>query len=279
MILALETGGDLASLALIDGSVVVAERAFRHRMSLSRDLLPAIDTLLTDAEVRLSAVDAVAVGLGPGSYTGLRIGLVTAKTLAWAMDRPILGVSSLAALVAPCVATIDTLLCAVLEAREGEFFTALYQRRDHSLQIRAEPTVLRTPELAGRLASYPGPVLVTGHAARFLQQAALGDAERLSGADTETGVPARLGTVASGAGPVAALSIDEEPQARWIGRLAADRLNAGERDDPVTLAPLYVRAPSPTLKPTMAAHAAAPAEMPRTKAPRPTIVSEGACPD
>src|SRR5688572_21669057 len=104
MILAMETGGDLASLALLDGVEVVAERAFRHRMSLSRDLMPALDELRARAGAGWDDVQAVAVGLGPGSYTGLRIGVVTAKALAWASNRPLLGISSLAALVAPCLA-------------------------------------------------------------------------------------------------------------------------------------------------------------------------------
>jgi tRNA threonylcarbamoyladenosine biosynthesis protein TsaB len=226
MILALETGGGLASVALLEGLEVVAERAFRHHMSLSRDLMPAIDALLAQADVGCDAIEAVAVGLGPGSYTGLRIGVVTAKALSWASGRPVLGISSLAALVAPHLAPPETLLCAVLEARSGEFFTALFQRRDGDLQVRAEPTVLRAEELAERLSAYPGPVLLAGHAARC--------------------------TRAFGQSPLASAlafsEFNEEPQARWVGRLADGRLRAGEGDDPLSLAPVYVRPPAPTLK-------------------------------
>jgi tRNA threonylcarbamoyladenosine biosynthesis protein TsaB len=223
MILALETGGDLASVALLDGVDVAAEQAFRHRMSLSQELMPRVDGLLAQAGVEWAAVEAVAVGLGPGSYTGLRIGVVTAKALCWASGRPLLGISSLAALVAPHVAPPETLLCAVLEARPGEFVTALYQRRGAELQVRAESTVLRAEELAGRLSGYPGPVLLAGHAARCAR--ALEE------------MPSTL--LFSG--------LDEEPQARWVGRLAAERLRSGERDDPLSVTPLYVRAPAPTV--------------------------------
>jgi tRNA A37 threonylcarbamoyladenosine modification protein TsaB len=114
----------------------------------------------------------------------------------------------------------------VLEARPGEFFTALYQRCGSDLQVRAEPTVLRAEELAQRLSAYPGPVLVAGHAARC----------------------ARAWEPSPVATALAASEFDEEPQARWVGRLAARRLRAGERDDPLALAPLYGRAPAPTLK-------------------------------
>lgn len=290
MILALETGGDLASVALLDGADVVAERAFRHRMSLSSDLLPAIDRLLAAAEVQWAALEAVAVGLGPGSYTGLRIGLVTAKTLAWASDRPVLGISSLAALAAPYPAPADALLCAVLAARPGEFFTALYQRRGELLQIRAEATVLTTTELAGRLTSYPGPVVIAGHAARFLQ--ATGDgrvpAERVMatgategesiGGDAGSAPVRESAALSPDACRLSSLPIDEEPQARWIGRLAAQRLRAGERDHPAALVPLYVRPPSPTLKP-LATPAPARRQARQTEVPHPTTASEEACPD
>jgi len=236
MILALETGQELASVALLDEGAVAAERAFRHRMSLSRDLIPTIESLLAEAGVPWRDVEAVSVGLGPGSYTGLRIGVVTAKTLAWASDRPVLGISSLTALVAPHLAPPDALLCAVLEARADEFFTALYQRRDGELQLRAEATVLPAAELAQRLSAYPGPVLVAGHTARF------------AAALEKTAEGRRQGTVILSGDRGVQTEFDEEPQARWIGRLAASRLRAGERDLPLALEPLYVRAPTPTIR-------------------------------
>jgi tRNA threonylcarbamoyladenosine biosynthesis protein TsaB len=256
MILAMETGGELASLALLDGMDVVGERAFRHRMSLSKDLMPAADELLARAGAGWDDVEAVAVGLGPGSYTGLRIGVVTAKALAWASDRPILGISSLAALAAPHLAPPETLLCAVLEARAGEFFTALYQWRGSELQIRAEPTVLPAPELAERLAAYPGPVLVVGHSARFTQsmerETANDRAQTAEGKGTEEeplSDAAHPSSLIPRSAPLALTEFNEEPQARWIGRLAAARLRAGERDHPAALVPLYVRPPGVTIKP------------------------------
>jgi tRNA threonylcarbamoyladenosine biosynthesis protein TsaB len=238
MILALETGGELASLALLDGMAVVAEVAFRHRMQLSRDLLPEIEALLERAHGEWEDVEAVAVGLGPGSFTGLRIGVVTAKALAWASGRPVLGISSLSALVAPYGVSPETLLCAVLEARPGEFFTALYQWHEGKLLVRAEPTVSMASELAARLSDYPGPVLLAGHGARFARSLSLGDG---SYGEERAGVIPALPALAYA-------EIDEEPQARWVGRLAGERLRAGERDHPAALTPLYVRAPMPTLR-------------------------------
>lgn len=246
MILALETGQELASVALLDGMEVAAERAFRHRLTLSRDLMPAINTLLGEAGRQWSDVEAVAVGLGPGSYTGLRIGVVTAKALCWASDRPILGIAALAALAAPHLAPPETLLCAVLEARAGEFFTALYQRRDGALQLRAEATVLSASELSQRLGAYPGPVLVAGHTARFARALRAGGLG--SGVTGQAIAIADRTPLTPDPCALALTEFDEEPQARWIGRLAASRLRAGERDDPLALVPLYVRAPAPTMR-------------------------------
>jgi tRNA threonylcarbamoyladenosine biosynthesis protein TsaB len=238
MILAMETGGELASLALLDDMEVVAEVAFRHRMQLSRNLLPEIEALLERVQVGWEAVEAVAVGLGPGSFTGLRIGVVTAKALAWASQRPVLGIASLSALVAPYEVSPETLLCAVLEARSGEFFTAAYQRRNGELLALTSPTVLTASELAGRLSDHPGPVLVAGHRARFARSISRCDG---SSGEGEAGVVPMLPSPVS-------MQIDEEPQARWVGRLAVERLRAGERDHPAALTPLYMRAPMPTLR-------------------------------
>jgi tRNA threonylcarbamoyladenosine biosynthesis protein TsaB len=237
MILAMQTGGELASLAVLDGMDVAAEIAFRHHMQLSRDLLPEVDALLKRVPAGWEDVDAVAVALGPGSFTGARIGVVTAKSLAWASGRPVLGICSLAALAAPQHVPEETLLCAVLEARPGEFFTALYQRLDDELVTRSEPAVLAMSDLAARLGEYPGPVLVTGHRARFARSLGRGS----STADEDAGVRKALGLPS-------AVDFDEEPEARWVGRLAVARLRAGEVDHPARLAPLYVRAPMPTLK-------------------------------
>src|SRR5260370_36616798 len=104
-------------------------------MSLSRGLMPAIEALLAEARVVWDDVEAVAAGLGPGSYTGLRIGVVTAKALAWASDRPGLGISSPAPLVAPHLAPPATLRCGVLGARAGGIFTGLCPARRRALAL------------------------------------------------------------------------------------------------------------------------------------------------
>jgi tRNA threonylcarbamoyladenosine biosynthesis protein TsaB len=214
-ILGIETTGPRADVAVVDDEGVVASTAFRHRMDLSRLLMPRIDATLAMAGLTLAELDGIAVSLGPGSFTGIRIGVVTAKALAWAAGRPLVGVSTLEALAAAEAASPETLICAVAPARADELYAGLYQRSDGAVVTRAAPTVLTIDQLAARLAGYPGPVLLAGDAPEA--------AERLL---TSLGPRARR----SPAGPSAAA----------VAAVGRHRLADGG-DDPLTLAPLYVR--------------------------------------
>jgi tRNA threonylcarbamoyladenosine biosynthesis protein TsaB len=216
-ILAIETTGPRADVAVVDGEGVVASTAFRHRMELSRLLMPRIDATLAMAGLTLAELDGIAVSLGPGSFTGIRIGVVTAKALAWAAGRPLAGVSTLESLAAAEVASPETLICAVAPARADELYAGLYQRSDGTLVTRAAPTVLTIDQLAARLAGYPGPVLLAGDAPEA--------AERLL-----TSLGPRALTRRSPAGPSAA-----------AGAAGGRPRLADGGDDPLTLAPLYVR--------------------------------------
>jgi tRNA threonylcarbamoyladenosine biosynthesis protein TsaB len=228
-ILAIETTGPRAEVAVVDDAGVVASMAFQHRMELSRLLMPRIDATLEMAGMTLAELDGIAVSLGPGSFTGIRIGVVTAKALAWAAGRPLAGVPTLEALAAAEVASPETLICAVVPARADELYAALYQRAGggagvgrptraaDAVTTRAAPTVLTIDQLAARLAGYPGPVLLAGDAPEA--------AERLLSA---------LGPRALARRPPAG------PAAAWVAEMGRQRLAAGG-DDPATLAPLYVR--------------------------------------
>src|SRR5260370_8167051 len=96
-LLAIETTGDVADLAVVDEGGMSATLAFRHRMELSRRLVPRLQELLSLAGLEAADLDAIAVSLGPGSFTGVRIGLATSNALALALDRPIAGVPTLPA--------------------------------------------------------------------------------------------------------------------------------------------------------------------------------------
>jgi len=143
-LLGLDTATSTAGIAVVDDGRVLAEA--RHDTSgRGADLLIAIDRVCRDAGVAPAALDAIAVGAGPGSFTGLRIGMATAKGIAFAADRPLWAVSSLEALaddafrelaVGPSTRRHDGVVCAVLDARRGEVFAGCY--RDRSIRLGPE---------------------------------------------------------------------------------------------------------------------------------------------
>jgi tRNA threonylcarbamoyladenosine biosynthesis protein TsaB len=125
--LAFDTATDVTTVALVHDGRVLGERRSRPVR-----ILGEVDAVLADAGVTADAVDALVVGTGPGSYTGLRIGLVTARTLAFALSVPAAGVSTLAALAAGTPGSVP-----VIDARRGEVFTL----------AGGEPRVARPEEL------------------------------------------------------------------------------------------------------------------------------------
>ncbi|ADH85678.1 tRNA (adenosine(37)-N6)-threonylcarbamoyltransferase complex dimerization subunit type 1 TsaB [Desulfurivibrio alkaliphilus] len=133
LILALETSGSCGSVALVDGRGCRAEYSLQSSRTHSRRLLEAVEQLLTAADADWQELDALAVCLGPGSFTGLRIGLSTVKGLALATGKPLIGVSSLDGLAAQAVALPGCSLpvCALIDARKQEVFTAFYHGPDY----------------------------------------------------------------------------------------------------------------------------------------------------
>ena len=98
LILAIENSGLYGSIALVTSEGCLAEHTLTSKKSHSKRLLASIDTLLSDTSISINEVDALAVSLGPGSFTGLRIGLATAKGLCMAAEKPLIGIATLDAL-------------------------------------------------------------------------------------------------------------------------------------------------------------------------------------
>ncbi|HTR81268.1 MAG TPA: tRNA (adenosine(37)-N6)-threonylcarbamoyltransferase complex dimerization subunit type 1 TsaB [Bacteroidota bacterium] len=130
MILALETATDVCGVALVDHGKVIATDSITEKKIHSEKLLPMIDRLLHDASRTLGDVDAIAVSIGPGSFTGLRIGLSTAKGLARALRKPIVPVSTLDALAyafaRSTVGKAFETICPLVDAKRDEAFYRLY---------------------------------------------------------------------------------------------------------------------------------------------------------
>ena len=134
-LLALETATDVCSAALMRDGTLTAQASLHRPRVHAEQLAPLIRDLLARAAVDRSALDAVAVSMGPGSYTGLRIGVSTAKGLALAVDAVLIGVPTLEALAAsvqPC-AELGDVACALLDARRDEVYAAAYRFDDDGL--------------------------------------------------------------------------------------------------------------------------------------------------
>lgn len=217
-LLAIETSTESCSVALVHGDEVIArsELAPRRHAEL---VLPMADALLAEAGIGRHALDAIAVGRGPGAFTGVRLGVSLAQGMALALDVPVVTVSSLAALAleAPDDAS-DAAILAVIDARMGELYVACYRRDglgglialDHERVATAESLVLPSDEAWH--------VVGSGWAT---YAAALG--ERLAG---------RIVRSAHG---------DRFPQAVHVATVAVRECAAGRAQAPELALPVYLR--------------------------------------
>ena len=135
MILAMDVCNEVGSIALLDGARLLEERRLESPDGFGHTLFGAIDELLAAHGVPLSAIDLYAVATGPGSFTGVRIGLTAAKGLAFASEKPLAGVTNLEALAS---LGIGPLRAPVFDARRGDVYAAVY---DDALGVVVPPMV------------------------------------------------------------------------------------------------------------------------------------------
>ncbi|WP_102028729.1 tRNA (adenosine(37)-N6)-threonylcarbamoyltransferase complex dimerization subunit type 1 TsaB [Salirhabdus sp. Marseille-P4669] len=133
-VLAIDTSNQTMSIALISDQKVIAEITTNVSKNHSVRLMPSIHGMLNEANVVPQDLDKIVVAIGPGSYTGVRIGVTTAKTLAWSLNIPVSTVSSLE-LVAYNGLYFNGLVCPFFDARRGQVYTGLYKSNGESLQL------------------------------------------------------------------------------------------------------------------------------------------------
>jgi tRNA threonylcarbamoyladenosine biosynthesis protein TsaB len=199
--------------------VVLAEAVHRETRSHTASLPGLVDGVLARAGVDIADLDAIAVSIGPGSFTGLRVGLGLAKGIAYAGGLRLVAVPTLEALAWVADAACGETICAALDARKREVYAALF-RATADRPERLSPDVALAPEtLAAQLPD--GTVLV-------------GDAGGVYGA--VLGARARVLPFAT-----------HHPRGSAVARLGQARLMAGKDDDAGSLEPVYVRAPDAEL--------------------------------
>lgn len=214
-ILALESSTLAGGAALLDGDRLIGESMLNLSLTHSERLMATVDRLLQDTGWTVQDLEGIAVSIGPGSFTGLRIGVATAQGLAWALGVSVAPVPTLDAL-ASSLPFADAPVCPLLDARKGEVYLSLYRWRGERMEREWEYLALPPEAAVGRL---PTPVIVLGDGVApcrpFL--ASLGDGVRVT-------PPAR-----------------RLPSPAMVAALGHSMLESGQGVSPEMLAPLYLR--------------------------------------
>jgi tRNA threonylcarbamoyladenosine biosynthesis protein TsaB len=218
MLLAIDTASRFAGLALYDGLSVRAEESWQSVNNHTVELMPSLVRMMTRQRVALDALRSVAVALGPGSFTGLRIGLAVAKGLALAQDIPLLGVPTLDVL-AYIHSDQRRPICAVVRAGRERVCAGWYVRRRGRWRQVGELGLTTIAELAAQLE----------RATLFCGEITAAEREFLQSQESGWAVLAS---------PAASLR-----RAGYLAELAWQRLEQGETDDPITLSPIYLHRP------------------------------------
>lgn len=164
LILAFESSARPASVALLRDGELLSQYSQCSQLTHSRTLLPMAEDMLKNTELSLDDVDLFAVAHGPGSFTGVRIGVSTVKGLAWAADKPCVGVSTLEAM-AWHGAAVGGLICPVMDARRSQVYNALLEIRDGRPVRLTEDRPIALDELAAELRGQDRPAFLVGDGA------------------------------------------------------------------------------------------------------------------
>jgi len=221
MQLAIDTATDTASLVLIQNGEVLAESTWCCEQSHTTQLLPHLVDLLNQHNLSLQSVKGIIVDKGPGSYNGLRVGISTAKGLAFSLGIPIIGISSLE-LAAYQHADTGLPICPILNAGRGEIATAIYQKKNSKWSQLAPEHITTIDQLLPQITTK------TVFCGEFVPSIAteLRNQLKEKAVIPPPAIPAQ--------------------RASLFAKLGQMRLEAGEYDDPLTLQPLYLRRPQIT---------------------------------
>ena len=164
LMLAFESSAKPASVALFRDGELIAQYSQYTSLTHSRTLLPMAEALLKNCEVAPGDVDLYGVAHGPGSFTGIRIGVSTVKGLAWASGKPCIGVSTLEAMAWNGVSR-GGIICPVMDARRSQVYNALFEIKAGKPERLCEDRPISLEELSSELKTYSSPVFLTGDGA------------------------------------------------------------------------------------------------------------------
>ncbi|MDO4288480.1 MAG: tRNA (adenosine(37)-N6)-threonylcarbamoyltransferase complex dimerization subunit type 1 TsaB [Eubacterium sp.] len=218
-ILAVDTSTIVATAAVVSEEKLICETVVNYKKKHSEKLLPAIDHMLADAGLTIQEMDAFAIVSGPGSFTGLRIGMATVKGFAQALNKPVVTVSTLEAL-AYNLPYASGVVCPILDAQRDQVYTGIYRfDLQGEMTCELEDSVMSASELMGILENYAdAPIYL------------LGD-----------GVPRFYDTIAEAIPVIKVLPHLSMNRASSAGMLAVKRALAGETTDYKSAELTYIR--------------------------------------
>ena len=216
-ILAIETATVAGSVAVVDDNKgLIGEIKVDVKIAHSERLMSSVEWLLRASGISIEEIDALAVSIGPGSFTGLRIGLSTAKGLSYATNKPIVPVPTIDAFAAS-LPFCSHLICPMLDARKNEVYAGLYKWEVRLLRKILPATAINPGEL---LEQIRGPVVLMGDATVTYKQL----------------ITDILKTNAIFAPPS-----KMSPSASTVAEMAIEKINQGIITDPISLTPFYIR--------------------------------------
>lgn len=165
-ILAFESSAKAAAAAILQDGELLAEYMQNSGQTHSRTLMQMAENMLLGCDLTVSDVDAVAVAAGPGSFTGVRIGVAAAKGFAWGRQIPCFGVSTLEAMIRGA-AVCDGVYCACMDARRQQIYHALYELRDGRFEVLTPDCAIAVEDVGKTLKKIEKPIFMVGDGANL----------------------------------------------------------------------------------------------------------------
>lgn len=161
-ILGIDTSSSSLSVAVMDDDLLKGEFTLNHKLTHSEQMMPLLDSLLSHLELKMSDIDLIGVSVGPGSFTGIRIGVAAANAMAMGLDIPVVGISSLEAMAYTAGETAYTIV-STFDAQRDRFYFNAYKFENSELKALEAEDVLEKEDLIKKLESYDK-VLLLGDA-------------------------------------------------------------------------------------------------------------------
>jgi len=215
LVMGIDTSSYANAIGVVDGKRVLADFMFETRNESLAKIMLNIDNVLGEVNLSLEDIEGIGVGLGPGSWTGIRIGVTVGKMLAYCTGKPIKGISTLEAL-AYRAHDCRALICPIIDAGAGETIYAAFYRSDNDGMHQVSDYYVG--DLSGLVEMIKEPIVLVAHDVPKYRNA-ISQLKKSNPKD----------------------AIESLPSGASVALLAADRLENGEHDDKLALAPLYLK--------------------------------------